>query len=108
LNPDLNLTQELGGGVTGYALVGYSWRSSFFGTPDNSEYGVVRAYGLLNGRVGLRGELGRKAKWDVSAWADNAVDERYLVGGVTGPTFGAYSLFPGNPRFWGATARVEF
>jgi iron complex outermembrane receptor protein len=108
VNPDLGLSQELGGGITGYTLAGYSWRSSFFGTSDNSEYGVVKSYGLLNVRVGLRGDLTSKARWDLSAWANNALDKRYLVGGLTGPTFGAYSLFPGNPRFWGATARVEF
>jgi iron complex outermembrane receptor protein len=107
VNPDLNLSHDLGRGLSGYALAGYSWRSSFFGTADNSEYGVVKAYGLLNLRVGLRGDFGSK-KWDVSVWANNALDKRYLVGGVSGPTFGAYSLFPGNPRFWGATARVEF
>ncbi len=108
VNPDVNLTRELDGGLLGYALAGYSWRSSFFGTADNSEYGVVKSYGLLNVRLGLRGDLGSKSKWDVSVWANNALDKRYLVGGVSGPTFGAYSLFPGNPRFWGATARVEF
>jgi iron complex outermembrane recepter protein len=108
LNPDLNLSHDLGGGITGYAFAGYSWRSSFYGTADNSEYGVVNSFGLLNVRVGLRGDLGPAVKWDLSAWANNALDKRYLTGGVTGPTFGAYSLFPGEPRFWGATARVEF
>lgn len=108
VNPDLNLSHDLGGGLSGYALAGYSWRSTFFGTADNSEYGVVKSYGLLNVRLGLRGDLSSKLKWDVAVWADNVLDKRYLVGGVTGPTFGAYSLFPGNPRFWGATARVEF
>jgi len=107
VNPDLKLSHDLGAGIAGYALAGYSWRSSFFGTPDNSEYAVVKSYGLLNVRVGLRGDLGSRAKWDLSAWADNALDKRYLVGGITAPTFGAYSLFPGNPRFWGATFRVE-
>jgi iron complex outermembrane receptor protein len=107
VNPDLNVSHDLSGGVAGYVLTGYSWRSSFFGTADNSEYGVVKSYGLLNVRAGLRGDLGSRAKWDVSAWANNALDKRYLVGGLTGPTFGAYSLFPGNPRFWGVTARVE-
>jgi iron complex outermembrane recepter protein len=108
VNPDVNLSQAFGAGISGYVLAGYSWRSSFFGTADNSEYGVVRSYGLLNVRVGLRGDFGPKVTWDVSAWANNALDKRYLIGGVTGPTFGAYSLFPGDPRFWGATARVEF
>lgn len=107
VNPDLTLSHDLGGGVSGYALVGYSWRSSFFGTSDNSDYGIVKAYGLLNVRVGIQGDWGSK-KWDLSVWSNNVTDKRYLVGGLTGPTFGAYSLFPGDPRFWGATARVEF
>jgi iron complex outermembrane recepter protein len=108
VNPDLDFNHNLGGGITGYALGGYSWRSSFFGTPDDSEYGRVNSYGLMNARVGLRGSLGPRTKWDVAAWANNALDKRYLVGGITGQTFGAYSLYPGNPRFWGVTARVEF
>jgi iron complex outermembrane receptor protein len=107
VNPDVSVNHSVGGGVNGYALAGYSWRSSFFGTADNSEYGLVRAYGLVNLRLGVRGDLGSN-KWDVSLWADNALDKRYLVGGLSGATFGAYSLFPGTPRFWGATVRVEF
>lgn len=107
VNPNLTLTHGLGGGVDGYALLGYSWRSSFYGTSDNSEYGIVKSYGLLNVRVGIQGDLGSK-KWDLSLWANNVTDKRYFVGGLTGPTFGAYSLFPGDPRFWGATARVAF
>ena len=69
---------------------------SFLGTPDDSDYGRVNSYGLLNARMGLRGALGSSANWDVSAWANNALDKRYLAGGITGPTFGAYSLFPGT------------
>jgi outer membrane receptor protein involved in Fe transport len=55
----------------------------------------------------VRGDFGSK-KWDLSLWANNALDKRYLVGGLSGATFRAYSLFPGTPRFWGATVRVEF
>ncbi len=108
VNPYLSLSHDLGGGITGYGLVGYSWRSSYFGTPDNSEYGVVNSYGLLNLRVGLSGDLGPRVKWDLSAWANNALDKRYLTGAIIAPTFGAYSLLPGDPRFWGATARLRF
>jgi iron complex outermembrane receptor protein len=107
VNPDVSVNHDLGGGVNGYALAGYSWRSSFFGTSDNSEYGLVKAYGLVNLRLGVRSDLGRN-KWDFSLWANNALDKRYLVGGLSGATFRAYSLFPGTPRFWGATIRVEF
>jgi iron complex outermembrane receptor protein len=107
VNPDISVNHSVGGGLNGYALAGYSWRSSFFGTSDNSEYGLVHAYGLVNLRLGVRGDLGPK-KWDFSLWANNALDKRYLVGGLSGATFRAYSLFPGTPRFWGATVRVEF
>jgi iron complex outermembrane receptor protein len=107
VNPDISVDYALGAGLKGYALAGYSWRSSFFGTSDNSEYGRVNAYGLVNLRAGVRGDLGSN-KWDLSVWANNALDKRYLVGGLSGATFRAYSLFPGTPRFWGATFRVEF
>jgi len=107
VNPDINVSHPVGDGVSAYALAGYAWRSSFFGTSDNSKYGIVDAYGLLNLRFGLRGDLGSK-KWDFALWANNALDKRYLVGGLSGATFRAYSLYPGTPRFWGATIRVEF
>jgi iron complex outermembrane receptor protein len=107
VNPDINVNHSLGGGLSGYALAGYAWRSSFFGTSDNSEYARVPAYGLLNLRAGVRGDLGSN-KWDFSIYADNALDKRYLVGGLSTATFKAYSLFPGAPRFWGATIRLEF
>ncbi|MGA2839872.1 MAG: TonB-dependent receptor [Steroidobacteraceae bacterium] len=107
VNPDINVSQPVGGGVSAYGLAGYSWRSSFFGTSDNSKYGIVDEYGLLNLRLGLRGDLGSN-KWDFALWANNALDKRYLVGGLAGASFRAYSLYPGAPRFWGATIRVEF
>jgi iron complex outermembrane receptor protein len=108
VNPDVSVNHSIGGGVSGYALAGYSWRSSFFGTADNSDYGLVHAYGLLNLRIGVRGDLGSN-KWDFSLWANNTTDKRYFVGGLGGAgTFRSYSLFPGTPRFWGATIRVEF
>jgi iron complex outermembrane recepter protein len=107
VNPDLRLEQAVAGGVTTYGIIGYSWRSSFFGTFDNSEYAVVKSYGLLNLRAGLKGDLGH-ARWDASVWVNNATDKRYFIGGLTGATFNAYSLFPGDPRFWGATIRLEF
>jgi iron complex outermembrane receptor protein len=107
VNPDINVSQPVGAGVSAYGLAGYSWRSSFFGTSDNSKYGIVDEYGLLNLRLGLRGDLGSN-KWDFALWANNALDKRYLVGGLAGASFRAYSLYPGAPRFWGATLRVEF
>ncbi|HEY3654129.1 MAG TPA: TonB-dependent receptor [Steroidobacteraceae bacterium] len=107
VNPDISINHSLGGTLDGYALAGYAWRSSFFGTADSSDYGRVNAYGLVNLRLGVRGEIGSK-KWDFALWANNALDKRYMVGGIAGATFRAYSLYPGTPRLWGATIRVEF
>jgi iron complex outermembrane recepter protein len=109
-NPSISPTDKISSDLDAYALAEYSWRSSFFGTPDDSEFARVNAYGLVNLRAGLRGNGGRSA-WDFSLWADNVLDKHYIVGGVSGvsgPTFGAYWLVPGTPRFWGATIRLEF
>lgn len=109
-NPSISPAYKFGSDLDAYALAEYSWRSAFFGTPDDSELARVSAYGLVNLRAGLRGNLGRSA-WDFSLWADNFLDKHYVVGGVSGvsgPTFGAYWLVPGTPRFWGAAIRLEF
>jgi iron complex outermembrane receptor protein len=109
-NPSIGVTHNLGSDLIGYAVAQDAWRSAIFGTPDDSQFARVKSYGLLDLRAGLRGHLGTSA-WDFSLWATNALDKRYVVGGVSGasgPTFGAYWLVPGNPRFWGATIRLEF
>jgi iron complex outermembrane recepter protein len=109
-NPSVTATRSMPGGLSAYALAEYAWRSSSFGTPDDSQFARVNAYGLANLRAGVRGHLGRNA-WDFSMWTDNALDKHYVVGGVSGasgPTFGAYWLVPGPPRFWGASLRLEF
>jgi iron complex outermembrane receptor protein len=109
-NPNIAVANKITDDLDAYALAGYAWRSSFFGTPDDSKFARVNAYGLVNLRAGLRGGFGRST-WDFSVWADNLLDKRYVVGGVSGasgPTFGAYSLVPGTPRFWGVTIRMEF
>jgi outer membrane receptor protein involved in Fe transport/transketolase N-terminal domain/subunit len=110
-NPSVNAAHNIAGDLDAYTLTEYAWRSSFFGTPDDSQLARVNAYGLVNLRAGLRGHLGRSA-WDFSVWSNNVLDKHYVVGGVSGasgPTFGAYWLVPGTPRFWGgATIRLEF
>jgi len=109
-NPSVSAAHGIPGDLNAYALAEYAWRSSFFGTPDDSQFARVNAYGLVNLRAGLRGHLG-SSTWDFSLWADNALDKHYVVGGVSGasgPTFGAYWLVPGPPRLWGASIRLEF
>ncbi len=48
--------------LTWFTNIGYSWRSEFYGSPDSSELAKVDSYGILNARVGVRGEL-RNADW---------------------------------------------
>ncbi len=108
VSPTASAQHALTSDLDGYGVVGYSWRSSFFGTSDNSPSGRVDAYGLMNLRAGVRGSWGTRSRWDASVWANNLTNKKYLVGGLSGPTFNAYSLFPGTPRYIGATLRVDF
>ncbi len=96
------------GDLEGFAGADYSWRSSFFGSPDNSELARVKSYGLLNLRAGLHG-VWRGGKWSVWAWANNATDRIYTMSGLSAATATLqYAEFPGQPRTFGGTVRVEF
>jgi iron complex outermembrane receptor protein len=48
-------------------------------------------------------------QWQVALWARNLTDKRYVIGGLSGASqFLTYSLFPGEPRAYGATVRLNF
>ncbi|MET0659530.1 MAG: TonB-dependent receptor, partial [Steroidobacteraceae bacterium] len=106
-NPSVFYTRDLSASLSGYVGADYAWRSSFYGTTDNSELAKVDSYGLLNLRLGLTGEVGGN-KWDASLWANNALDKNYVVGGSAQGTHRTYYLWPGLPRLIGATLRVSF
>jgi len=108
VGPGVEFDHALAGGLDGFAGADYSWRSAFFGSADNSELAKVKAYGLLNLRAGVNGEWGRN-KWSVWAWANNATDRIYTMGGLSAATATLqYAEFPGQPRTFGATVRLEF
>jgi iron complex outermembrane receptor protein len=108
INPSVDYSHNLPAGLRGAANIAYAWRSSFFGSADNSRYAEVPSFGVLNLRYGVTGALGDKA-WTLSAWANNALDKHYVVGGLTAaPALRAYSLYPGAPRIVGLTLRVDF
>ncbi len=86
-----------------YALSNYSWRSSAFGTPDDSEYARIPAYGLANFRVGLHDS---HDDWDVALWINNAFNKHYVIGGGGGGPSAVYSEYPGAPRIAGLTVKV--
>ncbi len=105
-NPSIAYEHSIGNGLTAFAASDYAWRSEFFGSPDNSDFAKVDAFGILNLRVGVSGEFGANA-WDVTLWGTNVLDEAYVVGGLGAGNFGSYSEFPGSPRAYGATFRVN-
>jgi iron complex outermembrane receptor protein len=89
------------------AQVDYSWRSSFFGSADDSRFAQVASYGLLNLRWSLQSRGARP--WTLSLWANNVCDKRYVLGGLsTANRLYDYIATPGQPRTLGATIRIEF
>lgn len=104
----LEYDREIFDGVEAYIGGDYQYRTWAYGTADDSAYGRIEGYGLLNLRAGTRlfdGAL------DLSAWVRNLLDENYAVstGGGTSPgTFGAYTAQLGDPTTFGLTARAKF
>jgi len=107
VNPSVSYTRHLGAFET-TAQADYAWRSSFSGAPDNSQYADVDGYGVLNAQLGIAGGLSQAA-WHLSLWSRNLLNKHYVIGGVTGASqFLTYTLYPGEPRSYGATVRVDF
>ncbi|HKU14025.1 MAG TPA: TonB-dependent receptor [Steroidobacteraceae bacterium] len=107
VNPSIGYTRDLGA-LEGYLQADYAWRSSFYGSPDNSRFAQVDPYGVVNLQLGVTGKLA-VYEWQLALWARNLTDERYVIGGLSGASqFLTYSLFPGEPRAYGATVRLNF
>jgi outer membrane receptor protein involved in Fe transport len=105
VNPNVNYERKVDR-LTVFTNLGYSWRSSFYGSADSSELAKLDAYGVLNVRFGVGGEL-RGAAWSASLWANNALDEVYFQSLSRG-SFGEYAGNRSTPRSYGLTLRVDF
>ncbi len=89
-----------------YIAAQYSLRSGRYGTLDDSEYGRLPGYGLLNLTTGWRVAAGRH-QWDLSLWVRNVFDRRYYIAAT--PVYnGAYAASVGDPRMFGATLRYDY
>lgn len=109
LNPSADYEHPLPGGLSAQALASYSWRSWFYGSADDSRHGRVPSYGLLDVRFVLHGGDDGERPWSVSVWSNNALDKRYVIGGLTvSSALYSYSEQPGWPRTFGVTANVSF
>lgn len=109
VNPGIEVEHTIGlFGLRAFGGADYAWRSSFFGSADDSELAKVEAYGLLNLRAGLSAEAGQN-HWSAWVWADNATNKAYVLGGLQlPPATLQYTEFPGQPRTIGASVRVDF
>jgi iron complex outermembrane receptor protein len=90
--------------LTGYLGADYSLRSSFNDTVNNSKYGIIPGYGLLDVRLGARTDDGR---YDVFLWSHNALNTNYYQT-LSSATYGLITGIVGDPLSWGATVRVHF
>ncbi len=62
-----------------------------------------KAFGVLDLRFGLEGE-----NWNVTAFADNLLDERYLNEVITAVEFGGSFISPGGRRRFGVEVGYKF
>lgn len=93
---------RIAGDVIGYGEADWSWRSSQNLLTDDSSYGRIEAYGVVNMRVGVT--FGHD-RYDVSMWVQNLTNANYLTN--IQENNGAFLGYLGDPRTFGATLRVN-
>lgn len=100
-------TQEVVDGIETYVGTDFTFRSGSFGTNDNSEFGRIDGYGLVNLFGGTRLNDGQI---DVQLWVRNVFDKEYVNSTSSGSQFwtGTYSANLGDPRTYGITGKVKF
>jgi len=71
----------------------------------DADYSITerKAFGVLDLRVGFEGE-----NWNITAFADNLLDERYLNEVIPAIEFGGSFLSPGNLRRFGVEVGYKF
>ena len=108
-NASLRYAWDVGGDIHPYAQAQYSYRSGVFGTVDDSPYGWIPDYSLVNARLGAKFGDGR---YDASIWVNNLTDKSYFQNLSTASIVGAaafgFAGQLGTPRTWGATLRAQF
>lgn len=97
---------NLDNGLEEYVTASYAFRSKAVGTVEDSEYGQIPSYAVVNLSTGLRGNY-EQGQWDVSLWLKNAFDKTYYTTLWTGGN-GGYEGLLGTPRTLGVTGRYDF
>jgi len=97
---------NLDNGWEEYVTGSYAFRSKAAGTVEDSAYGQIPSYAVVNLSTGLRGDF-KQGQWDVSLWLKNAFDKTYYTTLWTGGN-GGYEGLLGTPRTLGVTGRYDF
>jgi len=97
---------NLANGLQPYVTGSYAFRSKAVGTVEDSDYGQIPSYAVVNLSTGLRGDF-NQGQWDVSLWLKNAFDKIYYTTLWTGGN-GGYEGLLGTPRTLGVTGRYDF
>ncbi len=87
----------------------YQYKSRHFFEDDNTRFGGTLSqggFGLFNLRAGWRS---RDQRWELSAYAENLLDEDYLIdAGNFGANFGIPTFIRGTPQLYGLSGTVRF
>ncbi|MBK4990542.1 TonB-dependent receptor [Pseudomonas sp. S36] len=92
--------------VEPYVTASYAFRSKAVGTIDDSDFGQIPSYALVNLSAGVRLDQGDGVV-DLSLWVKNAGDKTYFTS-LWNSANGGYAGAIGTPRTFGATARYDF
>lgn len=88
-----------------YLGVDHTFRSSAFGTVDQSRSSLIDEYQLTNLRIGLR-DL--KNHWNLQAWVKNVFNEDYIAAVSALYSLGEYGGYAGDPLTYGLSLDVSF
>ena len=89
-----------------YVGADWSYKSSFNSAADNSSFGRIDGYSLVNARAGIRLPGGQ---WDFYGWARNLLNKDYYTRlGLAPFNTGLLVASVGEPRTYGVTGRFRF
>jgi iron complex outermembrane receptor protein len=109
LNTSVHQRFRLADTYNAYVAANYAWRSSCFGDVSNSRYSRIPAYGVLNLSAGMGIVTGGATLWELSVWAQNALDKRYYLAVNNNPSLaGTYYASAGQSRTLGVSLKTDF
>jgi len=90
--------------LTGTHGATFTFDIASFGRPNTIDFGHVKSFTTLNGRIGL---IDADNKWEVYLWGRNITDEFTYVDYFR-DFFGSLSAVPLTPRTYGIEATYHF